>query len=64
MKCDIPAGTYNLKGYAPDTSSVPPVLSSGDYMIDGKLFRSDEFLQSFQAQFYIINKKGGLNGLN
>lgn len=63
LKCDLPAGTYTFNGYLPDTSKLPPVVRSGDYMSKVKLTRNGEILQITECYFHIINKKGGLIGL-
>lgn len=48
----------------PDTSNTPPVVASGDYMIDVQfLSEHGKLLQGFKVYFHIINSKGGLVGL-
>ena len=54
--CDFKNGfTYFIKNYLPDLSKVPPVFQSGDYMLECKLYRGEEFIQGFQTYSQIYN---------
>ncbi|KAL7026592.1 hypothetical protein ACKWTF_005093 [Chironomus riparius] len=52
--------TYFIKNYLPDLSKIPPVIGSGDYMLECKIFKGEEFIQGFKtyAQVYNIPNSG------
>lgn len=59
------AGTYSfgVDGWMPDITKFPPVLSSGDYMVEGKLFDGDRLAQGGRIYANALNKVGGRMGL-
>lgn len=54
--CDFKSGTiYYVKNYMPEISKIPPVMASGDYMLECKIFKGDEFIQGFRTYVQIYN---------
>lgn len=62
LKCNFPVifineipGNYYVNNYIPDLSKIPPVLESGDYMIECKVFDKDgKFLNGLQTYGQMI----------
>jgi hypothetical protein len=54
--CPWPAGTYHINGYKADFSKLPPVLDSGDYMIECKFQTGGKDINGIKAYVSILNK--------
>lgn len=45
--CDFKPGTYTVDNYLPDMSAVPPVIDSGDYSLEVKVFQDGTDEENF-----------------
>jgi hypothetical protein len=58
--CDFKKGQiYSIKNYLPNLERVPPVISSGDYMIDCQVSREKELIQGVKVYAQIFNIMSG-----
>ena len=46
--CPWPAGIYHIYGFSPDLSRIPPILDSGDYMVEFQYRKGEEILNKLQ----------------
>lgn len=66
--CPWAVGNYYLHGYYPNLTHLPPVLSTGDYLIEMMFFERNDFKDvlggTIQVHVHGINRMGGMMGLN
>lgn len=53
--CPWPAATYHIFGFQPDLSKVPPVLDTGDYMVECQIKCGDKLLNAIQIFASVMN---------
>lgn len=53
--CPWPARVYHINGWNPDLENLPPIVDTGDYMVECKLLREEEVLQGMQIYGSVLN---------
>lgn len=53
--CPWPKGELKIHGYEPDLSKIPPVIDTGDYMVECKLLSDGEMVQGMKIFGSVLN---------
>lgn len=53
--CPWPAGKYTIFGFQPDLSKIPPVVDTGDYMVECQFKKDEDLLNAIKIFGTVMN---------